>query len=34
MERKHAFEVQQWSRRERESVKVDLTSSRRKKGYL
>jgi hypothetical protein len=34
MEMKQAFEVKQWSRRERASVMVDLTSLRRKKDYL
>jgi hypothetical protein len=34
IERKQAFEVQQWSRRERANRMVDLTSSRRKKDNL
>jgi hypothetical protein len=34
MKRKQAFEVQQWSIRERVNIMVDLASSRRKKDYL
>ena len=34
MERKQAFDVQQWSRRERANRMVDITSSRKKKDYL
>jgi hypothetical protein len=34
MKRKQALKDQQWSMRERANLMVDLTSSRRKKGYL
>jgi hypothetical protein len=33
-EMKQAFGVQKWSMRERASVMVDLTSSRKNNGYL